>query len=67
MSIARDLFCFAVPLNMLFDAVLYVATGVGGCRWPISARDVLIEVAFRQLSNNPTNYASVASIYIFLL
>ena len=46
MSIARDIFCFAVPLTMLFAAVLSIATGVGGCGWPIYARYVLIEVAF---------------------
>ena len=29
MSIARDIFCFAVPFTMVFAAVLSVATGVG--------------------------------------
>ena len=39
-------FCFAVLLTMLIAAVLYVATGVSGCRWPIYTRDILIEVDF---------------------
>ena len=46
MSIAKDRFCFAIPLTMLFAAVLSVSTTVGGCRWTVSARAVLIEVAF---------------------
>ena len=41
-----DIFCFIVPFTMLFATVLSVAISVGGCRWPISARDVfLVEVA----------------------
>ena len=48
MSIAQDIFCFAVLLTMIFDAVLYIATGVGGCWWPICARAVLMDVAFLQ-------------------
>ena len=36
----------AVPLTMLFDAVFSVATGVGGCWWPISDRAVPVKVAF---------------------
>ena len=67
MSIARDIFCFAVPLTMLFVAVLSVANGVGGCRWPISARDALIEVFFLQFSNNPPSSASVADAMTFLV
>ena len=46
MSIDPDILCFAVPLTMLFSNVLYVATGVVGCKWPISAWAVLIEIAF---------------------
>ena len=45
MSIALDLFCFDFTLTMLFDAVLSVVTGVGGCWWPISTRAVLMDVA----------------------
>ena len=39
-----SIFRFSVLLTMLFAAVLYVATGVGSCRWPIFARFILIEV-----------------------
>ena len=46
MYIAQDIFCVAVLLTMLFAAVLSVATGVGGCRWTIYARAILIEAAF---------------------
>ena len=46
MSIAQYLFWFAVLLIMMFDAVSHVATGIGGCWWPISARAVLMEVPF---------------------
>ena len=46
MYIARDIFYFAIPLTMMFAAVLSVATGVGGCMWPISAKAVLVEVDF---------------------
>ena len=60
MYIARDIFYFAIPLTMMFAAVLSVATGVGGCMWPISAKAVLVEVDFWQFSNNPPSYASVA-------
>ena len=59
-------FCFAVLLTMLFASVLYVATGVGGCRRPISARAVLIEVAFWQFSNDPLSSSSVADAMTFL-
>ena len=58
---------FAVPLTMLLAAVLYVATGVGGFWWPISARAVLMEVAFWKFSNKPTSSASVADAIIFLM
>ena len=67
MSIARDLFCFAVPFMMLFAAILTVAIGVGGCWCPISARAVLMDVAFCQFSNNPPNYASVTDAITFLI
>ena len=52
---------------MLFDAVLYVTTGVGGCGWPISAWAVLMDVAFWQFSNNPPNYDSVVDAMVFLI
>ena len=29
-------FCFSVPFTMIFDGVLSVDTGVGGCEFPIS-------------------------------
>ena len=67
MFIARYLFCFSVPLTMLFAAVLSVATGVGGCGWPISARAVLMDVAFCNFSNNPPNYASMDDAIKFLI
>ena len=41
-----DFFCFAVTLKVLFATVLSVATGVGGCGFPISARDILMDFAF---------------------
>ena len=52
---------------MLFPGVLSVATVVGGCWWPISARSVLMDVDFRQFSNNPPNYASVSDDMIFII
>ena len=67
MSIALDLFCFAVSFTMLFAAVLSVVTSVGGCEWPISARAVHMDVAFWQFSNNPPNSASVADAMTFLM
>ena len=45
---------------MLFTAVLYVATGVGGYEWPIYARAFCMDVAFWQFSNNLPNYSSMA-------
>ena len=59
MYIALDIFCFSIPLTMLFAIVLSAANGVGGCQWPISARNVLMDVAFWKFSNNAPNYASV--------
>ena len=46
MSFALYHFCFTVLLTMLFADVFSVATGVGGCMCPMSAKAVLIEVAF---------------------
>ena len=65
MSIARAFFAF--PLTILFAAVLPVATGVGGCWCPISARAVLTEVTFCRFSNKPPNYASVSDDITFLM
>ena len=59
MYIARDMFCFAVPLT--------ISTGVGGCWWPISARVVLMYVFFWKFSNNPPNYLSVDDAITFLI
>ena len=59
MYIARDMFCFAVPLT--------ISTGVGGCWWPISARVVLMYVFFWKFSNNPPNYISVDDAITFLI
>ena len=67
MSIARDIYCFAVLLTMLLAAVFSVATGVGGCWWTISARAILIEFAFRKFSNNPPSSDSVANSITFLM
>ena len=67
MSIALNLFYFAVPLMMFFSVVLSVSTGVGGCWWPIYARSVLMDVAFCQYSISPPNYASVANSITFLI
>ena len=67
MSIARDIFCLALPLKTLFAAVLSVATGVGGFWWPISAGAVLMEVAFCQFSNKPPNCSSVVDVITLLM
>ena len=49
------------------SALSSVSTGVGGCWWPISVRDVLMDVAFWQFSNNPPNSDSVADAITFLI
>ena len=67
MLMARNIFCFAVPLTMMFSAVLSVATGVGGCWWPISARTVFMDVALWQFSNNSSNSAFVADAITLLI
>ena len=61
------IFCFAVSFIMLFDAVLSVTTGVGGCEWHISARSVRVDVAFCHFSNYPPNSASVDDAMKFLV
>ena len=50
MSIALDIFLFFSSITMLFVAVLSVATGVGGCEWPIASRPVCMEVYLWKLS-----------------
>ena len=67
MSIDLDIFCFAVPLEILPATVLYVATGTFGCGWTIYARDVLMDVTFWQFSNNLPNYASVTDAMTFFI
>ena len=67
MSIALDIFCFAVPYMMLFAAVFSAATGIGGCWWPIYDRSVLVTVDFLQLSNNTLNSAYMANSMTFLI
>ena len=39
-------YMFAIPFVIMFAAEFYFATGVGGCGWPISCREVHIEVVF---------------------
>ena len=58
---------FNVTLAMLFSDVFSVATGVGGCWWPIPDRDVLMAVALWNFSDNPPNSDSVAYAMIFLI
>ena len=67
MPVALNLFCFSVPLMILFAAVLSVATSVGGCGWPIYARPVLMDVAFWQFSNDPPNSDSMVDVMAFLI
>ena len=67
MSVDLDIFCFSVPLTIMFTDVLSVATGVGVCWWPISDRDIIMAVAFWKFSNNPSNYASVDGAITFLI
>ena len=52
---------------MLFAAIFYVATGVGGCEWPISARDIHMDVFFWKFSNNPPNSSFMADSMTFLI
>ena len=46
MSIALNIFCFAVPLMMLFASIFTIVTGVGGCWWPNYSRDVIVDAIF---------------------
>ena len=52
---------------MLFAAVLSIVTGFGGCWWPISARDVLMDSTFWQFSNNPHNSVSTYDAITLLI
>ena len=67
MSIAQNIFCFFVPLTMLFADVLSVVTGVGGCWCPISDKSVRLEVTFCQFSDKPPNSDSVDSAITSLM
>ena len=48
MPITLDLFCFDFPFTMILAVLFSVATGAGGCKWPISGREVCIDVAYWQ-------------------
>ena len=52
---------------MMFDTVLFVATGFHGCWWPISDRAVLMDIFSCKFSNNPPNYASVADTMTLMI
>ena len=67
MSIVLDLFCFTIPLTIIFANVLSVATGVGGCWWTIYSRAIIMDVAFWKFSNNSPNSASVADAMTFII
>ena len=60
-------FCFVVSFKMRFFTVFSVATGVGGCWWPISARAIIMDVAFWKFSNDPPSYDSVADAVTFFI
>ena len=65
MSMDQVLCYLLIPLATIFADVLFVATDVGGCWWPISAGAVLMAIDFCKFSNNPPNYASVADAIKF--
>ena len=67
MSIAPDIFCAAVLLTMVFSDVLSGATVVGCCEWPISDREVGMDVNFWQFSNNPPSFSSVDDAMTFIM
>ena len=52
---------------MLFSAVFYIATSVGGFWCTISAKAVRVKVATWKFSNKPPDYASVADTITFLM
>ena len=60
-------FCFALLLTMMLAAILSVAASAGGCWWPISARAVLMDVAFWKFPNKPPNYAYMSDVITFLI
>ena len=60
--------CFDVTLVLISVDVLSAVTGVGGCECPIYARDVCMDVAFWQFSNNNPNSASLEdAMKIFIM
>ena len=66
--IKSHVYCSGYILSsMMFDAVLYVATIFGGCGWPISARAVLMDVAFWQFSNNTPISDPMANVMTFII
>ena len=67
MSIARDLYCFDVPLTMLFVAILSVVAGDSGCWCPIFAKAVRVEVAFCWFSNKSPSSDSMNDAITFLM
>ena len=67
MSIALDIYLFSVPLTMLFLVILSVSVGVDGCEWPISGREVLMDVSFWKFADDPPKYASLAYYITFLI
>ena len=64
MYISLYLFCFDVTLTMLFVAVFYVTTSVGGCGWTIF---VLMDIVFWKFSNHPPNCAYMSDDMEFLI
>ena len=67
MYIDLDIFCFSITLTMLLASVLYIATGVGGCEWHVSARAVLTDVNFWQFSNSTPNYSFMTDAMTLLM
>ena len=67
MSISLVILCLIFSFTLIFVAVLYVDTGVGGFGWIISARVIRMGVVFWKFSNNPPNYASVADSMEFIM
>ena len=49
---------FSAPFTMMFDSVLSIVTGVGGCEWDISDRVFRMGVAFWEFLNYPPPYSS---------
>ena len=58
---------FAVPLTMMFVAVLSLVTDVGGYGWTIYDRDIIIGSNLWKFSNNYPNSASLADAMTFLI